>query len=70
MTLQLRSCLTPSMLTRHSKQIPMPQRGPRDSPVTDVRNAVTPEFKIAAARVVPSSTVILLLLTVMVINAF
>ena len=56
------------MVTRHSKQIPIPQTGPRNSPVTDVRNSFTPAFEMAAATVVPSSTVIVMLLMVSVVN--
>ena len=56
-------------MTRHSKQIPMPQTGPRDSPETELRNALMSEFKIAAATDVPSSTLIDMLFIVSVINA-
>lgn len=44
------------MVTRHSKQIPMPQRGPRGSPETDRRNVRSPAIMIAAATVVPLGT--------------
>jgi len=43
------------MATRHSKQIPMPQRGPRGSPLTDVRQAC-PAITIATATVAPEGT--------------
>src|ERR1022692_4675891 len=44
------------MLARHSKQIPMPQSGPRGSPVTEVRVAVKPATRSAAAADVPAAT--------------
>jgi hypothetical protein len=54
-TWQPRQCEIPSMATRHSKQIPMPQSGPRGSPLTDVRQAC-PASIIAIATVVPEGT--------------
>ena len=36
-TWQLRTCGRPSTVTRHSKQMPIPQSGPRGSPVTERR---------------------------------
>jgi len=56
--MQLRWCGMPSIVTRHSKQMPIPQSGPRGSPETDLLKAVEPSARIAAATVVPSSTVI------------
>jgi hypothetical protein len=54
--MQLRLCATPSIVTRHSKQIPIPQRGPRGSPRTDRRKRVSPAASTAAATVVPDRT--------------
>jgi len=56
--MQLRWCGMPSIVTRHSKQMPMPQSGPRGSPETDLLKAVEPSTRIADATFVPSSTVI------------
>jgi hypothetical protein len=44
------------MVTRHSMQIPIPQSGPRVSPITERRNRVTPAKTTAAATIVPSGT--------------
>jgi hypothetical protein len=55
-TWQPRLCLFPFIVTRHSKQIPIPQSGPRASPVTDVRQG-SPEASIDAATLVPAGTV-------------
>src|SRR5579863_7855431 len=49
-------CGFPLMATRHSKQIPIPQSGPRDSPLTDVRQAC-PAIATATATVAPAITV-------------
>jgi|SRR5579884_3551796 len=46
------------MVTQHSKQMPMPQSGPRASPFTEFRKAVIPASKMAAATVLPRGTVI------------
>src|SRR5580658_713413 len=54
------------MATRHSKQIPMPQRGPRGSPLTDVLQAC-PASTIATATVAPEGTTTGLPFTVTVI---
>src|SRR5215213_9752569 len=50
---QLRQCCSPSIVTRHSKQIPIPHNGPRGSPVTERRNACVPVFRIAADTMLP-----------------
>src|SRR5690348_9228404 len=47
------TCWRPSIATRHSKQTPMPQRGPRSSPDTERRKAELPANKTAAATVEP-----------------
>jgi hypothetical protein len=52
---QLRQCGVPLIVTRHSKQIPIPHSGPRGSPATDVRHAC-PAIVIATATVAPSGT--------------
>jgi hypothetical protein len=44
------------MVTRHSKQVPIPHKGARASPLTDIRNVLAPDDKIATATVVPSAT--------------
>src|SRR5262249_19757350 len=54
---QLRRGGTPSMVTRPSKQRPMPHSGPRGAPVTERRKAVSPALSSAAATVVPTATV-------------
>src|SRR5690349_12332912 len=51
---QLRQCCSPSIVTRHSKQIPIPHNGPRGSPVTDRRNACVPVLRIAADTMLPA----------------
>jgi len=51
-----RVCLFPLIVTRHSKQIPMPQSGPRRSPITEVRH-VSPADSSKAATLVPAGTV-------------
>ena len=33
---QLRQCGIPLIVTRHSKQMPIPHKGPRGSPVTEI----------------------------------
>ena len=43
----------PSIFTRHSKQMPIPQSGARGSPVTERRKRVTPAERTAAATLVP-----------------
>src|SRR4051812_48957772 len=53
---QLRSPGRPSIVTRHSKQIPIPQSAARGSPLTDVRNRVAPLKTTAAATLVPTGT--------------
>jgi hypothetical protein len=42
----------PLMFTRHSKQMPIPHKGPRGSPLTEIRQAC-PAITIAAATVAP-----------------
>ena len=42
-----------SIATRHSKQVPIAQSGPRASPLTDVRTARRPAFHSATRRLVP-----------------
>jgi hypothetical protein len=54
------------MLMRHSKQIPMPQSGPRGSPVTDRRNVAIPALATAVATMAPAGTLIRAPLTVIV----
>jgi hypothetical protein len=44
------------MVTRHSKQIPMPHKEERGCPVIEVRKAVSPANKTATATVVPAGT--------------
>src|SRR5207237_1938769 len=53
---QLSCWARPSMVTRHSAQMPMPQSGARPSPATERRKTVTPASPIAAATVVPAGT--------------
>src|SRR5689334_16672404 len=53
---QLRTWSWPSTATRHSKQIPMPQSGPRSSPDTERRKPERPASKTAAATVEPRGT--------------
>ena len=43
------------MFTRHSKQIPIPHRGPRSSRLTDVRHLL-PANAMATATVAPAGT--------------
>src|SRR5438270_8275699 len=50
-TRHARRCGTPSIVTWHSWQTPMPQSGPRASPRTDRRNAWTPMPNSMAATV-------------------
>ncbi len=50
-----RMCRIPLIVTRHSKQIPIPQSGPRGPPVTDVRQD-SPAASIEAATLVPAGT--------------
>ena len=45
----------PLMFTRHSKQMPIPHRGPRGSPLTDVRHLL-PANAMATATVAPAGT--------------
>jgi hypothetical protein len=54
-TWQLRRCGSPLISTRHSKHVPMPQRGPRGSPETEVRQAA-PEINKATTAVAPAGT--------------
>jgi len=61
---QLRWCGSPSTVTRHSMQIPMPHNGPRASPPTDNRHDA-PAIVTAAATLVPGTTWTGLPLTVM-----
>src|SRR5262245_59984687 len=44
------------MVTRHSKQIPIPQSGPRGSPLTDLRNIEAPAAVTAAETMLPAGT--------------
>jgi hypothetical protein len=46
----------PSIIAQHSKQIPMPHKGPRGVPVTDSRGASTLAMARAAAAVLPGET--------------
>jgi hypothetical protein len=55
------------MVARHSKQIPIPQSGPRASPLTEVRHAC-PAIIIAAATVVSVAMETLRPFTVIVIS--
>jgi hypothetical protein len=57
-TWQLRQCARPSIVTRHSKQIPMPHSGPRGSPLTDLRQWLTPAIATAADTMAPAGMVI------------
>ncbi len=43
------------MATRHSKQIPIPHRGPRGSPLTEVRHTA-PASRTAVVTVAPEGT--------------
>src|ERR1022692_4138320 len=54
---QLRLWGRPLMVTRHSKQMLMPHRGPRGSPVTDLRKLLTPARATAADTIAPAGTV-------------
>ncbi len=49
-----RSCTTPSISTRHSKQIPIPHNAARRPPLTDSRHAF-PAFITAAATLDPGT---------------
>lgn len=51
----MRLCALPLIVMRHSKQIPIPQSGPRGAPPTDTRHGC-PASIAAAATVVPGST--------------
>jgi hypothetical protein len=53
---QVRVCCLPFTVARHSKQIPIPQRGPRGWPLTEVRQEA-PAIAIAAATVQAEPTV-------------
>src|SRR5206468_3924418 len=55
-TWQLRQSWRPSMVIRHSKQMPIPHRAARGCPVTEVRNFDRPLRSTAAATVLPGST--------------
>src|SRR5579875_2039533 len=44
------------MVTRHSKQMPIPHKGARGSPETEVRQRHSPAIKTAAATDVPAAT--------------
>jgi len=46
----------PSIVSRHSKQIPIPQSGPRGRPVTDRRNPGPRAIITATATEVPAGT--------------
>src|ERR1051325_10507245 len=46
---QLLQCGVPLIVTRHSKQMPIPQSGPRGSPVTEVRQGCPASIKATAA---------------------
>jgi hypothetical protein len=61
---QLRWCGTPSTVTRHSMQMPIPQSGPRAWPETENRHG-SPAIITAAATLVPASTTICFPFTVM-----
>src|SRR6476620_857412 len=52
---QLRLCATPSISARHSKHTPIPHKGPRRSPLTEVRQ-LAPAIIMAAATLVPRVT--------------
>src|SRR5450631_578847 len=52
---QLRQCGLPLIDTRHSKQIPIPHKAPRGSPLTDLRHAC-PASATATATVAPEDT--------------
>jgi hypothetical protein len=52
---QLRKYGVPLISERHSKHVPMPQKGVRGSPVTEVRETA-PEMRMATAAVAPTST--------------
>ena len=54
-TWQVRQYGLPSIAARHSKQIPIPHNGPRNSPLTDFRQAA-PASAIATATVAPDGT--------------
>src|SRR5690348_17185088 len=55
---QARQCGRPSIVTRHSKQMPIPQSGPRGSPVTDRRNVEIPASAMAVETSEPAGTLI------------
>jgi len=48
-------CGIPLTTARHSKQIPIPHKGPRGSPVTELRQGC-PAITIATATVAPAGT--------------
>jgi hypothetical protein len=50
-----RTLATPFTVSRHSKQMPMPQSGPRGSPRRDRRVAKRPLASTAAATLEPAS---------------
>jgi len=56
-------CRRPLIIAQHSKQIPMPHKGPRGVPVTDCRAASTLAMAKAAAAVLPTGTSIARLFT-------
>src|SRR6266849_8380797 len=63
-TWQVRQYSLPSTAARHSKQIPMPHNGPRNSPLTDFRQAA-PASAMATATVAPEGTTTVVILLAM-----
>src|ERR1051326_7132021 len=51
------------MVTRHSKQMPIPHSGPRGSWITERRNEAAPAMATAAETILPSGTATETLLT-------
>jgi|JI6StandDraft_1071083.scaffolds.fasta_scaffold124846_2 hypothetical protein len=49
-------CACPLIVTRHSWQMPMPHKGARAIPVTEMRVLVMPQRAKAAATLMPGST--------------
>ena len=54
--MQLRLWALPLMVTLHSMQTPMPQRGAQGRPSGERRNRLTPARAMAAATTVPAAT--------------
>src|SRR4029077_8105991 len=52
---QVLECDVPLTTARHSKQIPIPHKGPRGSPITELRQGC-PAITIATATVAPAGT--------------